>query len=81
MHYRLSLKSVIEISCKMLMLPLHEKYVVNEKGKKTAIVLPFSEWKKVLEMLEEYEDICAYDKAKASNPVSFNKAIKKFKGK
>jgi len=61
--------------------PLHEKYIVNEKGKKMAVVLPFLEWQKVLSILEEYEDICAYDRAKAkpSNAVPFKKALKKIK--
>ena len=55
------------------MLILHEKFIVDEKGKKTAAVLPYAEWKKVAAILEEYEDICAYDKAKsrASRPFPF----------
>ena len=63
------------------MLPFHEKYIVDEKGKKTAIVLPFTEWRKILDILEEYEDIRAYDKAKTrpSDPVIFENAIKKLK--
>jgi hypothetical protein len=63
------------------MLILHEKFIVDEKGKKTAAVLPYAEWKKVAAILEEYEDICAYDNAKArtSNPISFEKAVKKLK--
>ncbi|TAK72015.1 MAG: hypothetical protein EPO11_10555 [Gammaproteobacteria bacterium] len=63
------------------MLSLHEKFIVDEKGKKTAAVLPYAEWKKILLILEEYDDICAYDKAKSrpSHPASFKKAIKKLK--
>lgn len=65
------------------MISLHEKYIVDENGKKSAIVLPYSEWEKILDILEEYEDIRAYDKAKAktSDPISFDKAIKDLKGK
>jgi hypothetical protein len=63
------------------MLNLHEKFIVDEKGKRTAAVLPYAEWKRVAAILEEYEDICAYDKAKSrtSKPVSFKKAIIKLK--
>lgn len=63
------------------MLALHEQYLVNEKGQKKAIVLPYSEWKKIQDILEEYDDICAYDKAKArkSDPVNFNKILAKLK--
>ena len=59
------------------MLTLHEKFIIDEKGKKTATVLPYAEWKKVAAILEEYEDICAYDKAKSRtyNPISFKKAL------
>lgn len=63
------------------MLSLHEKYIVDENGKKSAIVLPYSEWKEILHLLEEYEDICAYDKAKTkpSDPVPLEEALKKLK--
>lgn len=63
------------------MLSLHEQYVIDDRGKKTAIVLPYDDWEKVLNILEEYEDIRAYDTAKSrrSNPVSFKKAVKKIK--
>ncbi|MDR3490497.1 MAG: hypothetical protein P4M12_00475 [Gammaproteobacteria bacterium] len=65
------------------MLNLHEKFIVDEKGKRTAAVLPYAEWKKVAAILEEYEDICAYDKAKSlsSKPVSFTTAVKKLKAR
>ena len=54
------------------MLALHEKYIIDEAGKKTAVVIPFKEWKKVREVLEEYDDIRAYDvaKKKPSEPIS-----------
>ncbi|OAI49940.1 hypothetical protein AYO45_06735 [Gammaproteobacteria bacterium SCGC AG-212-F23] len=63
------------------MLNLHEKFIVDEKGKKTATVLPYAEWRKIAAILDEYEDIIAYDKAKArpSHPISFKKAIKKLR--
>ena len=63
------------------MLTLHEKFIVDERGKKTATVLPYAEWKKVASILEEYEDICAYDKAKlrTSHPIPFKKVLKKLK--
>lgn len=51
------------------MLALHEKYVVDEKGKKTAAILSYAEWQKVLAALEEYELIRA--KARPSHPVAF----------
>jgi hypothetical protein len=55
------------------MIALHEQYVIDSSGKKTAIVLPLNEWEKVLTLLEELDDIQAYDLAKShpSDPVSF----------
>lgn len=63
------------------MLSLHEKYIVDEKGKKTAIVLPYLEWEKVLNVIEEYEDIRAYDKVKSrpSNAIPLKQALKELK--
>ena len=59
------------------MLKIHEEYVVDGDGKKKAIVVPMTEWQKILEALEELDDIKAYDEAKSkpSNPIPFEKAI------
>jgi len=63
------------------MLTLHEKFIVDENGKRAAAVLPYHEWQKIVILLEEYADICAYDKAKSrpSHPVPFKEAIKQIK--
>lgn len=63
------------------MFALHEQYIVDEKGKKQAIVLPYQEWEKIIDILEEYEDIRAYDKAKSktSNAIPFQDALKQLK--
>jgi len=59
------------------MLKIHEEYVVDVDGNKKAVVVPMSEWQKILDALEELDDIRAYDEAKSkpSNPISFDKAI------
>ena len=59
------------------MLKIHKEYVVDVDGNKKAIVVPMSEWQKILEALEELDDIKAYDEAKSkpSNPIPFEKAI------
>lgn len=60
------------------MLVLHEKFIVDQNGKKAATILPYNEWKKVVNILEEYEDICAYDQAKSRplQPVPLKQALK-----
>jgi len=66
------------------MIPLHEEYVIDEKGKKKSVVLPYHEWENIIEELEELEDIRCYDRVKKqpSNPVPFNKAVQEIrKGK
>jgi hypothetical protein len=60
------------------MLKVHKDYLIDEKGEKKAVVVPFSEWYKINEALEALDDIIAYDKAKAepSDPLPFHEAIK-----
>lgn len=54
-----------------------EEYLVDERGKRKAVVVPISEWKKILEALEELADIRAYDEAKGqpSEGIPFDKAV------
>jgi len=63
------------------MLKIQEDYLIDEKGKKKAVVVSYSAWKKIKDQLEELADIRAYDKAKAmpSNPVPFDEAVKKIR--
>ena len=66
------------------MINLHEEYVVDEQGNRKAILLPYDEWEKIVEELEELKDIRLYDNAKqgSSDPVPFDAAIKQIrKGK
>jgi len=59
------------------MIELHEQYITDEKGIKKAVVIPVSEWQKIIDELEELEDIRAYDEAKAkpSVPIPFEDAV------
>ncbi len=47
------------------MIPFHPQHVTDENGRRTAVLLPAAEWEKVLEELEELDDIREYDKAKS----------------
>ncbi len=42
---------------------LNENFVVDAKGKKVSVLLPIKDYQKLLEELEELEDIKAYDNA------------------
>jgi len=60
-----------------------EQFVLNKKGKPVAVQLPVSQYKKLLELAEEMEDIKAYDRAikRKQNFIPFEKAIKELKVK
>lgn len=49
---------------------LREQYIEDDKGRKVAVILPISEYEKMLEKLDELEDIRLYDKVKAKNEVA-----------
>ena len=60
------------------MLAIHPEYVIDDKLNKKSVILPLIEWTKILEILEEFEDIQAYDASKKSNEqiLSFDEAVK-----
>jgi cell fate (sporulation/competence/biofilm development) regulator YlbF (YheA/YmcA/DUF963 family) len=53
------------------------QYITNIKGRKISVILPISEYEKMIEQLEELEDIKAYDEAIKSNEeaISANQAF------
>ena len=42
---------------------MKNQYITNTKGKKLSVILPIREYEKMIEQLEELEDIKAYDEA------------------
>jgi hypothetical protein len=42
----------------------HEQYLTDSAGKRMAVVLPITTWEKILDALEELDEIREYDKAK-----------------
>jgi len=59
------------------MVELHPEYVVDKDKHPKAVLLPFEEWQKLTEELEELDDIRAYDAAKSSSQerVPFEQAV------
>ena len=45
---------------------MEARYIVDENGKRMSVILPIEEYERLIESLEELEDIRAYDEAKAS---------------
>jgi hypothetical protein len=60
---------------------IKEQVVVNKKGKTIAIQIPVNQFKKMLEMMEELEDIKTFDKAikRKHQFTPFNDAVKRLK--
>lgn len=46
----------------------HPKYIVDEEQRRQAVVLPIEEWERIVEELEDLDDVRAYDEAKAGDP-------------
>jgi len=60
------------------MITLDERYVVDEKGNGTGVILDIIDYRTILNELEELESIRAYDAAKASDDeaVPLEQAVK-----
>lgn len=56
---------------------IDEQILVDNKGKTVAVQIPINQYKKMLEILEEMEDIKAYKKAKKNKSewIPFEKAF------
>ena len=60
---------------------VHPKFVVDENQNRQAVLLSYEEWEKILEEIEELDEIRTYDKAKSrpSDPVAFDDAVKEIR--
>jgi len=46
------------------MLQLKEQYIINDKGQPTSVIITKKNYDRLVEYIEELEDIAAYDKVK-----------------
>ncbi len=62
------------------MLILHHTFVKDPKGKNIGVFLPMSDYQKVLELIEDYDEVLAFDKAiKHKNElIPFRDALNQF---
>ena len=60
-----------------------EQIVKDKKGKAVAVQIPMSQYKKLMELAEEMEEIKAYDKAtkRRHEFIPFTLAVKELKAK
>jgi hypothetical protein len=63
------------------MVTVHPEYVVDEKQNRKSVILPFVEWQRVVEDLEELDDIRAYDEAKTGpqDAVPLDQAVREIR--
>ncbi|MGC8490876.1 MAG: hypothetical protein ACP5SH_03970 [Syntrophobacteraceae bacterium] len=54
-----------------------EEYLVDDQGKRKAVVVPISAWEEIVEALEELDDIRAYEEARKepSEIIGFEQAV------
>jgi PHD/YefM family antitoxin component YafN of YafNO toxin-antitoxin module len=60
------------------MVTVHPQYVVDQNQQRKAVLLPLAEWERIVEDLEELDDIRAYDEAKSGpqDTVPFEQAMR-----
>ncbi len=58
--------------------PIHPQYVVDEEQHRQAVLLPLADWERIVEELDELDDIRAYDQAKVGHQetVLFEQAVR-----
>ena len=57
---------------------LHQTFVKDPKGKNIGVFLPLGDFNKIVQILEDYEDTIAFDKAikHKNETISFREALK-----
>ncbi len=65
------------------MITVNERFIVDSAGNRIAVVLDVAEYNRLMEELEELEDLRAYDEAKqaAETPVPIEQAISRIEKK
>lgn len=53
------------------MLALHPKFITDNDGKRTAVILSLEEYESILSALEDMEDFRLYDEAKSNEEESY----------
>ena len=64
------------------MVPVHPQYVVDEQERPQAVILPLADWQRIVEDLDELDDIRAYDEAKSGpqEAIPFQQAVREIEG-
>jgi hypothetical protein len=62
---------------------MRTQFITDKKGRKVSVILPIRDYNKMIEELEELEDIRAYDEARESGEevIPFEKAFMEIEAK
>ena len=62
---------------------LRRQFILNKQGKPIAVLIPIDQYDKILEQLEEIDDIRAYDAAEAEEDeiIQFDQALNEIEDK
>ena len=60
------------------MITVHPQYIVDQNQQRKSVLLPLAEWERIVEDLEELDDIRAYDDAKSGSQgtLPFEQAVR-----
>jgi len=60
------------------MATVHPDYIVDEEQNRKSVILPIEDWERIIEELEELDDIRAYDAAKSGpqDAMPFEQAVR-----
>jgi PHD/YefM family antitoxin component YafN of YafNO toxin-antitoxin module len=63
------------------MVTVHPEYVVDEQQNRKAVLLPAAEWDRIVDELEELDDIRAYDGAQPhiADRLPFEQAVREIR--
>lgn len=64
-------------------MPKHERFIVDDKGKRVGVVLDIKDYERLLDELDELDAIRAYDEAKAGGeePIPLEQALREIERK
>lgn len=62
---------------------VRQQFIEDNQGKRIAVLMPIDQYNKILEQLEEIDDIKAYDTAKANSDeiIPFDQAVNEIEAK
>ena len=63
------------------MIPLHPQYVDDDSHGTKSVLIPLNEWERIIEDLEELDDLRAYDAAKSEpdESIPFEQAVREIR--